>query len=133
MVSRVQPGGEAEQKKVLPGSLIVGVNDVVTTNFEEIMEIVNLSKRPICFILLNDVGTVDVLNRSNFPVVSSIPEPIVVETEATFHEVDLGRKIEAIRGMPTVTFIVPGKDIFLVLLFELYPFEFKFRFISSHF
>lgn len=104
-VTRVVPGGEAERLEVVVGSYVVGVNDVKTTSFEEIVELVRTLPRPILFRFVLRPSIIRSTSNASAklaaavaprsaPTISSVPEPISVAVEITFDENELGCSLQ---------------------------------------
>lgn len=92
-VTRVTPGGEAEQLAVVVGSYVVGLNAVQTSAFEEIVALVRTLPRPIQFHFAVRSLSHHESHAHHAPLttaISSVPEPISVDVEITFHERELG-------------------------------------------
>lgn len=97
-VSRVTAGGEAEKLDVLVGSYVVGLNDVKTSVFDEIVELVRTLPRPVLFQFVFRPGSIDTsptATRAPAPTICSVPEPVSIHQEITFNERELGCSLQA--------------------------------------
>ncbi|KAJ0407949.1 hypothetical protein ATCC90586_006321 [Pythium insidiosum] len=93
-VSRITPNSEAERSRVVLSSLVVGVNDLKTTKYDEIVALVHSLPRPIRFTFAyrDDSSSSFDGHRTS---VSSVVEPIAVATEIEFEETTLGCTLQA--------------------------------------
>ncbi|KAI9907040.1 hypothetical protein PsorP6_004516 [Peronosclerospora sorghi] len=82
-VSRVTPGGAAEQANVIVGSLLVGLNNMKNLKFDEIVGMLRTLPRPIVF---HFAFHSQVVAQGLTNMISSVPEPRVVEINITLHE-----------------------------------------------
>ncbi|GLD91489.1 hypothetical protein PINS_up000022 [Pythium insidiosum] len=79
-VSRITPNSEAERSRVLLGSLVVGVNDLKTTSYDDIVALVHALPRPICFTFAYRENSSTAFDGHRTSI-SSVVEPIAVATE----------------------------------------------------
>ncbi|CEG48545.1 hypothetical protein F444_14455 [Plasmopara halstedii] len=81
-VSRIIPGGAAEQADVIVGSLLIGLNNTKNLNFDDVVDMLRSLPRPLTF---HFVFRSHVAPESQ-TIISSIPEPRTVEIKVTLHE-----------------------------------------------
>lgn len=86
-VTRVVPGGLAERFDVVVGSFIIGLGNVRTTVFDEIVKLLKAEPRPVFFHFA--VRSSESPARA-MPTISSVPEPVSIEWEVAFTEPELG-------------------------------------------
>uniref|UniRef100_K3W6M0 Arf-GAP domain-containing protein n=1 Tax=Globisporangium ultimum (strain ATCC 200006 / CBS 805.95 / DAOM BR144) TaxID=431595 RepID=K3W6M0_GLOUD len=123
-VCRVAPGGEAEKLQVLVGSYVVGLNDVKTSVFDEIVDLVRRLPRPIQFrfVCRSSSASANTLasganavllvqprvSVASAPTICSVPEPVSIAQEITFTESELGCLLQVCDYMCVVQHVETG-------------------------
>ncbi|KAG7399878.1 hypothetical protein PHYBOEH_007739 [Phytophthora boehmeriae] len=82
-VSRIIPGGPAENANVIVGSYLIGLGSVKNAKFDEIVDLLRTLPRPIMFHFVFRSQMAPIRPKA---VISSVPEPRTVEINVTLQD-----------------------------------------------
>lgn len=101
-VSRIEPGGDAEQENVLVGSTVVALGNLKITQFDELMDRSKSIDRPAKFRFQYRQDARNTL--------VNIPEPVASEKTVEFKTMAIGLEVEEKHGMCAVQSIHVGSE-----------------------